>query len=181
MRSGWREIYEEYDRTNRAYETDPDWAESLSWLGGYLETTRASWFVTEEEVDGPNSIRWWPIPGRMLRAPELFDADREFLQYLYDWFYRMLSSESHLALPGLMRRAVHLRYAEDREERDQNLDKYRSDCFATTVILLLALLTECNLGLGYDLSERCKYLWTMLSDSFPPAKKIYALRYEQRL
>lgn len=181
LRSGWREIHDEHDRHDRAYGTDPEWAEWLAGLRAFVERSRASWYVTEEEAADPSSIRWWPIPGQMLRSADLLDANRDFLQYLHDWFYRMLSSESHLALPGLMRRAVHLLHSEDREERDLNLDKYRSDGSVTTIILLLALLTECHLGLGYDLGERCKYLWTMLSDSFPPAKEIYTLRYEQRL
>ena len=181
LRSGWREMREEFDRYSLAYGSDPNWTDWLSQHRTYLETNRASWYVSDLEAATPQLIKWWPIPGQMLRVPELQAADRDFLQYLHDWFYRMLSSESHLALPGLMRRSVHLLQRNDREQHDYDLAKYRSDAFTTTVILLLALLSECQLGLGYDLGDRCKYIWTMLSDSFLPAKEIYELRYAQRL
>jgi hypothetical protein len=181
LRSGWREAFEEHQRYAATYGGSPEWVDILAGWSQRLENTRASWYVAELEAQDPSCINWWPTPGQMLRGGHLSEDLQAYLQYLNDWFYRILSSDSHLALPGLMRRSVHLLYTDDREERDMNLDSYRSNCFVATVIVFVALLSELQIGLGYDLAERCRYLWTILGDSFPPAKEIYHLRYESRL
>jgi hypothetical protein len=95
------------------------------------------------------------------------------------WFYRELSSASHLSLPGLMDRARHL-LEENDEARQRGLDKYRSDCMFTTLTLLLALISELEIGLRLNLAERCKYLWVLL-DVWGPAQELYAERYAKVL
>ncbi len=97
-----------------------------------------------------------------------------------DWFYKKLSQDSHLSWPGLIRRGGFL-LNPDREERESALDKYRSNCFCTTLTVLFALLSEIQIELGYDLAERLKYLWTFLGDFFGESKEAYEKRYQRML
>lgn len=181
MKSGWREIYKEHQRYGAAYGSEPKWNDWLQSHASVLTDLERRSGVTAAEKAKPDLIRWFPNPGKMSRIQELSGPTKSYLIYLNDWFYRSLSSSSHLSLPGLMNRSAYLlRFlgrSEDEEERERVLGKFRSDSVVTAIILLVALLSELQIGLEYDLAQRCKFLWTMLAGFFGTADEIYKLRY----
>jgi hypothetical protein len=74
-------------------------------------------------------------------------------------------------------RAMYL--LEDKDaELNVTLNKYRSNNMFTTVIILLALVSEIECELKLGLTERAKYVWTILSEYWGPAKEIYLQRYD---
>jgi hypothetical protein len=104
-KSGWREMREEYDRHLQRYAGRADWDAWLGPYGKHLEMMRDQWGITAKEAANPKTIPWWPTPSQMTATMQTADA-KDFLQYMYDWFYREFSQQDHLSLPGWIRRAV---------------------------------------------------------------------------
>ena len=69
----------------------------------------------------------------------------------------------------------------DHEQRERDLNKFRSDCFTMTVAILLAVISEIQVELGYDLSPRLKYIWGILKPGFTMVRELYEYRYEALL
>jgi hypothetical protein len=69
----------------------------------------------------------------------------------------------------------------DHEQRDRDLDKFRSDCLVVTVALALAVLSEIRIEFRYDLAERLKYVWGVLKPGFLMTRELYGYRYENLL
>jgi hypothetical protein len=180
LKSSWREITAETDRYRRAYGSDPTWSQWLSQRKAFLDQMKVDWKITTEEQANPAIIPWWPTPGQMKRHNDTSQTRTDYLSYLDDWFYKELSSDSHLSWPGLAKRSMHF-FNKDREHRDQDLDKFRSDCFTVTVALALAVLSEIQVELGYDLKERLKYIWGILNPGFLMVRELYEYRYEKLL
>lgn len=69
-KSGWRELYEEHQRYQNTYGSDQKWATWLAEKSALIENTKACWGITPEEASNPNTIKWWPNPGKNEIAPE---------------------------------------------------------------------------------------------------------------
>lgn len=180
LKSGWRELYEEHQRYRQSYGSDPMWSDWLTKRAAFIDQMKADWGITPNEQTNPSIIPWWPNPGQMTRDKRTSQTRTDYLTYLNDWFYRELSADSHLSWPGLARRSMHF-LNEDREQRDRDLDKFRSDCFTVTIALTLAVLSEIQIELGYDLADRLKYIWGVLKPGFLMVKELYKYRYERVL
>jgi len=180
LKSGWRELYEERQRYQQTYGTDPTWKEQLARQSSFVDQMKVDWGISPLEEANPSTIPWWPNPGQMVRDTRTSQTRTDYLRYLNDWFYRELSSDSHLSWPGLARRSMHF-LNKDQEQRDRDLDKFRSDCLAVTITLVLAILSEIQVELGYDLAQRLKYLWGVLRPGFLMTRELYEFRYENSL
>ena len=131
-------------------------------------------------------IRWWPYPGQMIGNEQLDPPRRAFLHYLNDWLYRRLSAQSHGSAPGLSTRGAVLvdRLWENRGERDERLEKLKSDGAFTVITLVLTLASEIEreFRFGAVVAEPAKYVWHMLIEhDWGEAAEIYAQRYEGQL
>lgn len=179
-KAGWREFAEEYMRFSRAYESDPAWTEWLAQHRTFIEKGIATGIVTELEAkatlsgDAPNRPKRWPTPSRMRDDRALSDERKTFLEYLEDWFYREMSQDSHLSLPGLIRRSSSLPRTVDRRSV---LEKQRSDGVFTTVTLVLALISEIVAEFDFELRDRTLYLWHVVVPFWGDAKELYTRRY----
>lgn len=180
LKSGWRELSQEHDRYRQTYGTDPAWSEWLSKQAAFVDQMKVDWQITPEEQANPSKITWWPNPGQMKGHKQTAQIRTDYLSYLNDWFYRELSADSHLSWPGLARRAMHF-LNKNREQQDRDLGKFRSDCFTVTIALVLALLSEIQVELRYDLQERLKYIWGVLNPGFLMVRELYEYRYERLL
>ena len=180
LKSGWRELYEEHQRYQQTYGTDPTWKDWLAKQSWFVDQMKVDWGITPDEQTSRSKIPWWPNPGQMTRDPQTSQARTDYLRYLNDWFYRELSSDSHLSWPGLARRSMHF-LNKGREQRDRDLDKFRSDCLAVTIALVLAILSEIQVELEYDLAQRLKYIWGVLKPGFLMIRELHEYRYENSL
>jgi hypothetical protein len=182
--AGMDEYQAEYDRHFQRYGSDLKWKPWFERQRLAINIAPAQLgFERRPRSSGTKPLHW-PHPGAMLRPQKggihlLSDERRAILTYLNDWFYRQLSSASHLSLPGLIERAGHLLNLDD-DARRLGVEKYRSDCMLNTLTLLLALISELEIELRFNLAERCKYLWVLL-DVWGPAQEVYAFRYAQAL
>src|SRR5207249_1718878 len=98
--SGFREAREELDRYRKQYGGTPEWE---PWLRRYEDMLRHGgnqFGITLTSLS--QKVRWWPNPGKM---PSMASnaGTRDFLLYLNDWFYREMSSQTHLSFAGVMK------------------------------------------------------------------------------
>ena len=179
-KSGWRELYKELQRYQIAYGSDPRWTEWLAQKSRLVEETKVSWGITPEEELNPTRIKWWPNPGKMKSDPQTSQAKRDYLTYLSDWFYGRLSAASHLSWLGVAMHSANV-FIEDREQRSRILNKFRSDYVMMTITLVLALISEIQIEINYNLSERLRYVWGILNPFWEEAKELYDFRYASLL
>jgi hypothetical protein len=106
---------------------------------------------------------------------------RGFLSYLYDWYYKELSSTSHLSYPGLILRSKVLLLEQDDQGRADDLIFLRSYFFFQTVGLVLALLSEVQSEAMFSFADRLKYVWRIVNEYSPDCREIYSNRYESLL
>jgi len=180
--SGWRDIASQQVRLEKTYGEDPAWREWLDDHAKWIEQLKVD--VTPVEIQTPARIEWWPNPGKMTKfrrdkTPYIRDAERrDFLQYLNDWHYGPLSSDSHLSYMGMIRRAGVLA---DGPNRVQLLEQYASNIFLTSLTLNLAFLAEviaeANLSVQAD---RAIQLWSLVPE-WPMAQSLFLKRYQKLL
>ncbi len=171
---GWREMKEEYDRLSSRYGKEQDWIEWLEYFNKYLDSTRSLYGIPQDQTSNLKQIDYWPIPSQMIKKiekPEL----KEYLQYLDDWFYKQFSQVAHLSLNGLIRIGEGL-IPELGDMREPSLKHLRSVCMFQNVTMLLAILTEMENILKYDLKERLLIPWKLV-ELWPEAKELYNKRY----
>lgn len=180
-KSGWRELVEEQERHRERYGQEANWSSWLAEKDQVIAATREQWGVTSKEAADLKLIKWWPTPGAMKSSSEISQERKQYLIYLNDWFYRSLSSQSHMSWPGLAYRSAALLPKQDQEDRSWRLSKQKSDVFATTAVLVLALASEVEMELRYGLSERLKYIWGVLSGYYGYARDLYEMRYQSKL
>ncbi len=176
-RAGWREMAERYALYKERYSEEPAWGKWLEDYGRYLEWTRADWGITDTEAGDLKSIPRWPIPSKMARNRGLSEDSKKLFEYLEAWFYRELSQETHLSYPGLAHRGSTFLRGRDDPLKENEWRKKRSDAAGYAIVLLLAFLSEVNSLCGFDLDEKCLYLWGVLKEYFPIADELYGERY----
>ena len=176
-RASWRDDCEELERLSGVYGSDPNWSSFLDKRRALLTAAAASMGLSPEEQANPRKLRYWPIPGQMIRGTDLGSSLRPYFKYLAEWFYGKLSAASHHAGPRLIPAMQIL--SDDLPEGPFALSValYRSEAIFTSLTLHLALLSECISAFGFDLRPKAQYLWAVLGQYWPPTKALYEKRY----
>jgi hypothetical protein len=181
LKSGWKEFVEHRNRYRLQYGADPSWSQYLLWLDRRVSEAKALAGISVAEELGTVKIARFPIPSTMVTDKNTA-ADRvDFLRYLYDWYYREFSQDTHLSWPGLVRRAAPLLERRRTDGTSAYLMKLRSDVFSTSITLLLAMLSELEIETTYGLAERIRELWNEMLPVSAEAQEIHAMRYAGRL
>jgi hypothetical protein len=182
QKGGWREKWEAYERHVATYGNDESSADWLADSKEFLETGAEFYGISQAERADLKRLPHWPIPSQMIRDESLDTCRRERLKYLNDWFYKHLSSETHLSAPGLMLRAAALLPLASREpNRDAYLAKQRSDQVLTASLIALAFASEIEIECAFGLTPRLLYIWTILASHFDMARELYEPWYKDRL
>jgi hypothetical protein len=179
-KSLWRELVEEQDRYQRTYGGDPAWSDWLAGRKGLIEEMKRGYGISLEEESNPRKVPYWPNPGKMARDKSLSSPRASYLGYLNDWFYKHLSSASHLSGLGLFSRANFF-FEEDEPTREDMLEHLRTAYLYDALVLLLALISEFQLELELGLADRAKYIWTVLGANCGAAKELFEHRYATTL
>jgi len=170
---------EEYDRFASQYNGDPDWTSFLEDYTIYLEKTRNIFGIAQVQGESLKQISFWPTPARMIKrvtSPVL----KEHTQSRDDWFYIQFSQAAHLSLPGLVKMSECL-LPEGPEDKEAYLKKLRSDCAFQAITLIISFFSEIEYILKFDLKEKLKFLWSLVSEFWPETKGLYHKRYQQIL
>jgi len=175
FKGGWNEIRQQYERFRDAYAADPDWVAWLEDFAEYIEAGKETLGLTPEDQVNLKRLSW-PTPGQLLRDKALSDPARHFLQYMNDWYYKELSADAHLSLPGLARRSLPLL------EKTSDFDRERSTAVFTGLTAGMSILSEVHQSARWpDIGPRLEYIWTMLEQYWHDAAQVYRLRYKGRL
>jgi len=67
------------------------------------------------------------------------------------------------------------------DDRERQLDKYRSDWFCTCLILLLCQLSEIEIAGNFGRNEPLRYVWAALGSTFLASKEVFDRRYSATL
>ena len=181
-KAGWREIHEKVKRAKDRYGNDPAWCDYISRLEGFLQRSKAEFGITEAEEGNPSQIKRWPLPSRMKKDPSLAKAQKHFLEYLEDWFYRELSQDAHLSFNGLARHASSLLRQMERGNGTEKITaQHKSNILSIPIILVLSLVSEIEIYFLFGLGVRLTYVWGIIKSMFPNAQEIYDMRYADKL
>jgi hypothetical protein len=187
-KSGWREQKLEFDRWISEYGSDPDWKDWLPGLQSLIERGVVQFSITESELDDPKKqIQPWPSTGQMSDYgvnPAERPANREFLHYMTDLYYRDHSAQSHMSFLGIMKLGAILS-ADDlsKDERGQleadSLPRLMTSHLSRTAFLLLCLISELQNHFKWTGTNELRILnlWHILIPDFPEAKDIFEKRY----
>jgi len=178
MRAGWATIQEEIRKWKDNRGGDPVTDPELLQLQNYYDTMKTDYLITPAEEADPNLIPRFPHPGGMLRRTDI-DADRlDFLKLLNNLFYGSFSEDAHMKWPPTMLKGSF--FLQPKDDRRDNLDVLRLDYFMKSVIFLITLLSELELGLRCGFSADLKYVWQAFAAN-SEAAKIYDTRYKNGL
>lgn len=179
-RGGWRELQDGHTRLKTAYGHLDDWMDWLARQKEMLDQLVSDAPITPAELSKPSSVDRWPTPGSMLRDPKLGKPAKEFLAYLYDWFYRDLSQAAHLTFPALSLLAAPFMVS-PADTPEGALETLRSDWFVTSLILLLCHLSELEICFHLGRAEKLAYCWGMLVPDNVAVREVFDRRYRGRL
>lgn len=96
-------------------EADPAWREWLDGVSGTNDWLKAQASITPAEEATPRTVPYWPNPGKM-KIQTRDEVRAAFLRYLDDWFYKELSSKSHLSFLGFAKGPAQLLRGRDIDE-----------------------------------------------------------------
>jgi hypothetical protein len=185
FKAGWRDEKLEYPRHLSEYGSLTEWQYWLTRFAAHCDAGIVELGISAREVAEPKLIDPWPNPGRMVRYGingATLPPSRQYLQYLNDWFYRDLSTQSHLGALGLMKRGGFLlNYDPHDPQTEARLQKFKHNQIGVTLTLVLALASEIEAYFNFGLAERARYVWAILLDAIPLSKELYEKRYSTLL
>jgi hypothetical protein len=185
--SGWREQKLELDRMKDEYGKDPKWTQKLSEYQSLVDKGISLFQISKDQVADPKKIVQWPSSGQMSNYgidPTTRNADRQFLQYLTDWFYKDHSTRSHLSFLGQLKMSPLLFREELPKDERLELEKNKfplmlGEQISRSVFLLLCLISEIQNQFRFsgNLELRILEVWHALIPGFPEVKEIFDMRY----
>jgi hypothetical protein len=182
-KAGWRESKEEYERLVRVYRDHPEWTEYLEHRKRLVERNAEVVSLTAEEEQNPKLIRYWGTPTHLMKQQT---TSRDFLHWLYDWFYKDTSEQAHLSSSGLMHVTPFLLAdvvgGEDEEITKNYVQKvYHFQHFSRTATVVVAIMNEINAKFALENDRQIAYIWAMLREHVPEADDLFKKRYEKML
>lgn len=178
--AGWRELKDASDRLKSRYGDKEDWKAKIKEQEVHLEYLANVWKIPASSVSNPTSLPWWPTPGQMLSRGKLSVADKEFLKFLEDWFYREFSQDAHMSGAGAVRIFSKLLLG-DGQGRDQTLKKLKTANVLVATALLLAICSEMNDIGKFDRGQPLAYLWSVLAQQRAVLDELFQMRYRSML
>jgi len=172
--SGYRAMWEKYEKQLKRYGSDPEWKSYLEEKKKFLDESAELYNLSQDEKTNPsNHIKYWPIPSRMLRSKMFCNEKQRFLEEVYFWRYRQSSEWSHQAWGGMA-----LGMFATVPKRHWYRGKFESDAVYTGILFLLMILSEIEASCNYSLKQKLRYIWTILNSYFGEAEDYYRLRYD---
>jgi hypothetical protein len=181
--SGWRETKEQMEREKAVYAGLPEWQEYLQNLERIVQMGISQFSITPDKISDLKKIKYWPNPGKMVQHPAMPQTGaRQFLQYMNDWFYRELSSQTHLSSHGIQMvgmLAIRRDYGPvvQKQIESEQFESFRAQQVTRTAISVLCVVTEVNQTFALKLDNELKGLWADLVESIPESLEVFDKRY----
>lgn len=180
MKAGWRQSKEEVARLEADFGTLPSVKEWLADAKRLIDSGPKILGLSPDETEDPRRLKSWPNPGRMVRHGD-DRPTRTFLQRLDNLFYVDLSQQAHVSYLGVMKRGYLLEGDGDSDDRRERLKGYASDQVFTAITLMLSLCSVLDERFQLGREGKIRYLWSVVGESWEPAKILQGMRYAQPL
>ena len=196
FRAAWRDEREMLDKYQERYGGRPKWDAYIDVRSKGQAKLKKSLGITPEEEADLNRIRFWPKPfkaiGRLRREHPTSNAVN-YIQFLDDWLYRELSTQSHLEPRGLGELGLYFVGMKDlqiisgddrdgvRERLDHKIQEFRTTQVWIAVTLIMSLVSEIEAHFGYGMKEDLLYFWALFSAHSETSQEIFKERYEALL
>ncbi|HEY0377226.1 MAG TPA: hypothetical protein VGC87_09735 [Pyrinomonadaceae bacterium] len=193
LKTGYTEHWRELDYSLKYHGSDPAWADYIDNLKKQMQQEETTLGLTAAEKAHPDStIGRWPQPNKIvgkLKRQHSSSPAIPFIEFVNAWMYRRLSGQTHLDLMGIRKRGIHFSEDEAKRAFGDNweakladlLGLYGREQIYTMFTLLLAIASEIEAHFKYDLKERAKFVWQVLSEYSDISKDFYERRYQQLL
>ena len=191
-RAAWRDEQETLKTYRARYTGRPRWDAFISTRTAGVDKLEKSLRITDKEKNDINRILRWPKLGkviRRIRADYSNSTALTFLEFLNDWVYRELSTQSHLEPKGLGEMGLFFLgmadlqaiSGQDRDGVDDRLElklrEFRTNQVWTAVTLILSLVTEIDSHFEYGLKNKLAFYWTLFRAHSETVEEFYAERY----
>ena len=182
-RSGWREVWEEYQQLKTRFGDDPLWRPHLQNLLAILRRWEQPFGITRQEKKKPNLIPYWKTPTQL---KEEKTKSRPYLRYLDTWLYGDISAQAHLSFGGLIKSAsmvlAELVGGQTQEMIEgRTIQQFHFVQISRTAIITLAIATEIDAFLALGNRNQILMLWNVFGEYVPEAKEMYEQRYRELL
>jgi hypothetical protein len=196
FRAGWRDEEEMLIKYRERYSGRARWDAYIAHRSEMQTKIEANLRITPEEKNDLNKILWWPKMARVIRRLQKEYPQSTaipFIQFLDDWLYRELSTQSHLEPRGLGELGLYFLGMEDlkiisaqerdgiRARLDEKIEEFRTTQMWTAITLVLSLVTEIEIHFTYGLKQKLMFVWTLVNAHNEISQDVYKERYEDLL
>jgi len=194
FRAGWRDEEEMLSKYRETYSGRVRWDAYIAHRTEMQTKIEANLKITPEEKNDLNKILRWPKMARVIRRLQNEYPQSNaipFIQFLDDWLYRELSTQSHLEPRGLGELGLYFLGMEDlkvisgedrdgiRARLDDKLEEFRTTQMWTAITLVLALVSEIEIHFAYGLKQKLIFVWTLVNAHNDISEEVYKERYEK--
>ena len=195
-RAAWRDEEEMLIKYRERYSGRPRWDTYIAHRAEMQAKIEANLGITSEEKNDLNKILRWPKPAKVIRRLQNDYPHSDaisFIQFLDDWLYRELSTQSHLEPRGLGELGLYFLGMDDlkiisgqdrdgiRARLDEKIAEFRTTQMWTAITLMLALVSEIEVHFAYGLKEKLLFVWTLVNAHNEISKEVFIERYEKLL
>ncbi len=196
FRAAWRDEQEMLAKYRDRYSGRPRWDAYIDLRTKGVAKLEQALGITDEEKKDLNRILRWPKLGKIinrLKASYPESKTLPYLQFLNDWLYRELSTQSHIEPKGVGEMGLHFVGMSDlqaisredpdkiKERLEQKLREFRTSQVWIGVTLILSLATEIDLHFEYGLRDKVAFYWSLFSAHSETAEEFYEERYRALL
>jgi hypothetical protein len=195
-RAGWRDEEEMLIKYRERYSGRLLWDQYIAHRTEMQTKIETNLGITPEEKNDLNKILRWPKPAKVIRRLQNDYPQSDaipFIQFLDDWLYRELSTQSHLEPRGLGELGLYFLGMDDLkiisgEDRDgirarlnEKIAEFRTTQMWTAITLMLALISEIEVHFGYGLKQKLMFIWTLVNAHNEISQEVFSERYEKVL
>jgi len=192
FKAAWRDEQETLAKYRARYAGRPRWDAYISTRTAGVEKLEESLRITDQEKQDINRVLRWPKLGKIIKRVRADYPNSEalpYLEFLNDWVYRELSTQSHLEPKGLGEMGLFFLGMADlqaisRQDRDGvderlefKLQEFRTNQVWTAVTLILSLATEIDSHFDYGLREKLAFYWTLFRAHSETVEEFHDERY----
>jgi hypothetical protein len=192
FRAAWRDEREMLSKYQERYGGRPRWDQFIAVRTEGVNKLEVNLGITDEEKANPNTIRFWPKPNKVLkrlRDEHPNSNARAYIQFLNDWLYRELSTQSHLEPRGLGQMGLFFLGMKDlqaisgkdpdgvRERLDQKIQEFRTTEVWIAMTLILSLVSEIETYFSFGIKNDLSYFWGLINAHNEISQEVFKERY----
>ena len=179
VKSGLHDIYEDIERDEKIYgKMQP---KRLLSRNSAFDNLIKKMHLDKKEINNFCKKDLWPTPPKMVRKNYLkinrLSGDRiELIKFILEYYFKRLSQSAHQTFDGLLLSSVPMLLKNEKE-----IPTYANEQIIDIITLILAIITEIEIGCNYDEQERMNYYWGFVKSFDCLSEKLFEMRYKDAI